>query len=128
MLWTRLNWPGSLPGSPHDSNNFAAGLTPDALVARSRRTVVVFAREELARVDPQLTVEEMQLFDTRMGVRRVTRAWREAYQHADPEPFRVGREKLAFDPGGDLFPFRLGPPPCRRRHRLFAAARPLRAA
>jgi hypothetical protein len=25
MLWTRLNWPGSLPGSPHDSNNLPSG-------------------------------------------------------------------------------------------------------
>ena len=30
--------------------------------------------------------------------------------------FRVGREQLAFDPGRDLFPFRLGPLPRRRRH------------
>ena len=49
----------------------------------------------------------------------VTRAGREAYEHADPVPFRVGREQLAFDPGRDLFPFRLGPLPRRRRHRLF---------
>ena len=45
-----------------DENAGAARLAPDALVARSRRTVVVVARDELALVDPQLTVEEMQLF------------------------------------------------------------------
>ena len=33
-------------------------------------------------------------------------------------PFRVGREQLAFDPGRDLFPFRLGPLLRRRQHRL----------
>src|ERR1700738_4067105 len=45
-----------------DEDAGAARLAPDALVARSRRTVVVVARDELALVDPQLTVEEMQLF------------------------------------------------------------------
>src|SRR5207248_9243920 len=97
----------------------AARLAPDAVVARSRRTVVVVARKELALVDPQLAVEEMQLFDARMRMRRITRAGREAYQHADPVSFRVGREQLAFDPGRDLFPFRFGPLPRRRQHRLF---------
>ena len=92
-----------------DENTGAAGLAPDALVARSRRTVVVVARDELALVDPQLAVEEMQLFHARMSMRGVTRAGREAHQHADPVPFRVGREQLAFDSGRDLFPFRLGP-------------------
>jgi hypothetical protein len=37
-----------------DEDAGAAGLAPDALVARSGRTVVVVAREELALVDPQL--------------------------------------------------------------------------
>src|SRR5712671_7200401 len=101
-----------------NENTGAACLTPDALVARSRRTVVVVARDELALVDPQLTVEEMQLFHARMRMRGVTCVWREAYQHADTVLFRVGREQLAFDPGRDLFPFRLGPLPCRRQHRL----------
>ena len=101
-----------------DENAGAARLAPDALVARSRRTVVVVAGDELAIVDPQLTVEQMQLFHARMRMRGITRAGREAYQHADPVPFRVGREQLAFDPGRDLFPFRLGPLPRRRRHRL----------
>src|SRR5438045_2980317 len=40
-----------------DEDAGATGLAPDALVARSRRTVIVVAREELALVDPQLTVE-----------------------------------------------------------------------
>src|SRR6516164_7807188 len=101
-----------------DENTGAACLTPDALVARSRRTVVVVARDQLALVDPQFTVKEMQLFDARMRMRGVTRAGREAYQHADAVPFRVGREQLAFDPRRDLFPFRLGPLPRRRQHRL----------
>jgi quercetin dioxygenase-like cupin family protein len=51
----------------------------------------------------------MQLFYARMRMRGITRAGRETYQHADAVPFRVGREQLAFDPGRDLFPFRLGP-------------------
>src|SRR5512132_3954989 len=91
-----------------DEDAGATGLAPDALVDRSRRTVVVVARDELAPVDPQLTVEEMQLFYARMRMGWVTRAGRQPYQHADPVPFRVGREQLAFDPGRDLFPFRLG--------------------
>src|SRR6185369_6032610 len=106
-----------------DKNAGAACLAPDALVARSRRAVVVVAREELTLVDPQLTVEQMQFFHARMTMRWITRAGRQAYQHADPVPFRVGREQLAFDPGRDLLPVRLGPPPpCRelwRQHRLF---------
>src|SRR6266513_4665803 len=84
-----------------DEKTGAARLAPDALVARSRRTVVVVARKELALIDPQLTVEKMQLFCARVGMRRVTRARCEAYQHADPVPFRVGREQLAFDSGRD---------------------------
>ena len=62
-----------------DENAAAACLSPDALVARRRRTVVVVARDELALVDPQFTVEEMQLFYARMRMRGVTRAGREAY-------------------------------------------------
>ena len=65
-----------------DENTGAACLTPDALVARSRRTIVVVARDELALVDPQFTVEEMQLFYARMRMRGVTRTGCEAYQHA----------------------------------------------
>src|SRR5262245_15512034 len=61
----------------------------------------------------------MQLFHARMRVRWVTRAGREPDQHADPVPFRIAREQLAFNPGRDLFPFRLGPLPRRRRHRPF---------
>ena len=51
-------------------------VQPVSLQTRSslaaRRTVVVVAREELALVDPQLTVEEMQLFHARMRMRGVT--------------------------------------------------------
>ena len=46
-----------------DEDAGAACLAPDTIIARSRRTVVVVPREELALVDPQLAVEEMQLFD-----------------------------------------------------------------
>src|ERR1700752_3448785 len=102
-----------------DEQTGAARLAPDALVARSRRTVIVVAREQLALVDPQLAVEEMQLFGARMTMRGVGGAGREAYQHADPVPLRVGREQLAFDAGRDLFPFRLGPGLARRRQHGF---------
>ena len=100
-----------------DEKTGAACLAPHALVTRTRRTVVVGARQELAPVDPQLTVEEMQLFDARMSMCRITCARREAYQHADSVPLCVGREQLAFNPSRDRFPFRLGPPLCRRQHR-----------
>jgi len=66
-----------------DENAGAAGLAPDALVACARWSVVVIAREELAFVDPQLTVEEMQLFYAGMSMGRVSGAGREAYQHAN---------------------------------------------
>src|SRR5689334_11225748 len=51
-----------------------------------------------------------------MSMRRVTGAGREAYQHANSVPCGVGREQLAFDPGRDLFPFRLGPLTHGRQH------------
>src|SRR5215813_2278375 len=73
-----------------NENAGAACLAPDALVACSRRTVVVVAGEELSLVDPQLSVEEMQLFDASMRMRRVARTGREADQHADPMPFGIG--------------------------------------
>jgi hypothetical protein len=56
-----------------DENAGAAGLTPDALVARSTRAVVVATWDELAPVDPQLTVEKMKLFYTCMSMRGVDR-------------------------------------------------------
>ncbi len=40
-----------------DEHAGASGLTPDALVERSRRTVIVVARHELAPVDPEFAVE-----------------------------------------------------------------------
>jgi hypothetical protein len=60
-----------------DEDAGAAGLAPDALVAGSRRTVIVIAGQELLLVDPQFTVEKMQLFDAGMGMRRVAGAGRE---------------------------------------------------
>src|SRR6476646_629968 len=45
-----------------DENTGAAGLAPVALVGRSRRAVIVVTGEELARVEPQFAMEEMQLF------------------------------------------------------------------
>ena len=103
-----------------DENAGAASLAPDALVARARRTVVVVARIELALVDPQLAVEEMELFYAGMNMRRVSSAGREAYQHADPVPFGVGCEQLAFDPRRDQFPIWLGPLLRQRQHWLLA--------
>src|SRR5687768_10971227 len=99
-----------------DEDASATRLTPDVLITCAGRTVVVIAGEELAFVDPQLTVEEMQFFYARVRMRRVTRSGRKAYQHADAVPFGVGREQLAFDPRRDLFPFRLGPLLFRRQH------------
>jgi len=101
-----------------DEKTGAAGLAPDALVARSRRTVVVVAGEELALVDPQFSVEEMQLFDARVCMRGVTGAGRKAHEHANPVPFCVRRQQLAFDPRRDLLPFGLGPLSRRRQYRL----------
>src|SRR5215216_4346440 len=97
-----------IPGAG-DQNAGAAGLAPDAFVARAGRPVVVVAGQKLALVDPQLAVEKMQLFDTGMGMRRITRTGRQAHQHADPVPFAVGRQQLALDAGGDLLPLRLAP-------------------
>ena len=54
--------------------------------------MVIPSRKELTLVDPQLAVEEMQLFHTRMLMAWVTCAGCKAYQHTDPVPFRVGRE------------------------------------
>ena len=54
---------------------------------------------------------------TRMGVRRVACAGRQAHQHADPMPPAVSRQQLAFDAGRDLFPIGLVPSRRRRRYR-----------
>jgi hypothetical protein len=99
----RLAWMLDVRGASSARGGSAKGIfgaghkktvQPVSLQTRScsRRTVVVVAREELAAVDPQLTVEEMQLFDAGMSVRWVARAGREAHQHADPVPFGVGCE------------------------------------
>ena len=80
--------------STGDENAGAAGLAPHSLVARASLCPVVVSGVEFPVVDPQLAVEEMQLFDTGMRMRWVTRAGREAHQHADPVPFRVGRERI----------------------------------
>src|SRR4051812_14949131 len=85
-----------------DEHAGAAGLAPHAVVAGTRRAVVVVAGDKLALVDPQLTVEEMQLLDAGMCMRGVTRARCETHEHADPVPFGVGRQQLAFDPRRDL--------------------------
>src|ERR1044072_4343476 len=106
--------------STGDENTSAAGLAPDVLVACAGRAVVVVAGEELALVDPQLTVKEMQFFYSCVSMRWITRSGCEAHKHADPLPFRVRREQLAFDAGGDLFPFRLRPLTCGRNHWFLA--------
>src|SRR5437764_10037293 len=112
-IWIGPSWrrpkiaPQGRPAAPSAKDVFRAGdedagaarLAPDALVARPRRTVIVVAREELLLVDPQLTVEEMQLLDAGMRVSRVARAGRQAHQHADPVSFRVGREQLSSHSG-----------------------------
>ncbi len=104
-----------------DKHARAASFAPDAVVASAGRCVVVVAREELALIDPQLPLEEMQFFHAGMGMSRVTRAGREAYQHADLLPLRVGRKQLAFNPRCNLFPFWLSPPLPGRQHQWLAA-------
>src|SRR5438128_12274080 len=97
--------PGALPegiSGAGDEHAGAARLAPDALVERSRRTIVVVARHELTSVDPQLAVEQMQLFHAGMGMRGIACAGREANHHADPVLFWVVREQLAFNAGRDL--------------------------
>src|SRR5215212_1145575 len=98
----------NVPGAGEE-NAGAARLAPDALIDGARRAVAVVARPQLALVDPEFTVEKMQLFGTRVGVRRVMRARRQAHQHADPMPGAVGRQQLAFDAGRDLLPIGLRP-------------------
>src|SRR5690349_1967651 len=65
-----------------DEDAGAAGLAPDPIVRGARRAVIIVARHELALVDPQLAVEEMQLFDPGMRMRGIARTRREADQHA----------------------------------------------
>ena len=59
-----------------NENAGTAGLTPDPFITIAGRAVVVVARHELAFVDPQLAVEQMQFFCARMSVRRVACARR----------------------------------------------------
>src|SRR4029453_15573297 len=100
-----------------NENAGTASLTPDPFITIPGRAVVVVARHELAFVDQQFAVEQMQFFYARMSVRRVACARRKPYQHAYPMSFRVTREQLAFDPGRNPFPFRVKPPLAPRLNR-----------
>jgi hypothetical protein len=92
-----------------DQNAGAASLTPDTFIARARRSLIVVAGEELALVDPQLPVEEMQLFGASMRMRWVICSGGEPYKHADPVPFVVSCQQLTFDARRDRFPVGLDP-------------------
>src|SRR5688572_16125853 len=70
----------------------AAGLAPYPLVAGTGLRPVVVSGVEFPIVYPQFAVEEMQLLDSGMGVRRVVDPRREADQHAHTVPLRIGRQ------------------------------------
>jgi len=73
----------------------AARLAPHATVAGAGLAAVVVARIELPIVDPQFAVEQVQLFDAGVDVRRVSGSGGEPNQHADAFLRDVGREQLA---------------------------------
>src|SRR5579883_2420075 len=105
-----------VPGAG-DQDAGAAGFAPHPVVAGPRRATVAIAGNELAFINPELAVEQMQLLGRRMGMRGIARVRRQAHQHADPVPLAIGCQQLAFDAGRHFLPCRLGPARPRRRHR-----------
>src|SRR5262245_2727829 len=87
----------------------AAGLAPDPLVAGTGLSPVVVARIQLLVVDPELAVQQIQLFDPGMGVRRIGGPRREAYEHADAVFVGIRREQLEGEAGRGFFPLRFSP-------------------
>src|SRR5581483_11616133 len=67
----RLDWSAEDVLGAGDQDAGAAGFAPHTLVAGAGRAVIVIAGKELAFVDPELAVEQMQLLDAGMGVRRI---------------------------------------------------------
>ncbi len=80
---------------------------------------MVITRKNFALADRQFTIQKMQFFGADM--RWITCTGRQPHEHADPAPYRVGRQQLAFDLGCNLLPFRLTPAARRRRQKGLAA-------
>src|SRR5262252_8598264 len=82
-----------------DEQAGAAGFAPYALVAGTRLGPVVVAGLELAVVDPEVTIEEMQLLEPCVDVRRIFDAGLETHQHRDAISIAVRREELVRESG-----------------------------
>ena len=70
---------------------------------------MVVADTQLSIVNPKLTIQKMKFFKSRVRVRRIIRARREAHQHADAILRRVDREDLATESRRNILPVRLIP-------------------
>ena len=103
-----------------DEHAGTAGFAPYALVARTHLAAVVVAGMELSIVDPELAIEEMQLLDPAVDVRRIFHAGLEPHQHRDPIGIAVLREELVPEPGRRFLPFRFFPVVLERGRRYFA--------
>ncbi|HZT03278.1 MAG TPA: hypothetical protein VFA39_13530 [Steroidobacteraceae bacterium] len=60
---------------------------------------------------PEFTMQEEQLLDSRMAMRRIRGVRRETHQHADPVWFCICGQQLAGDAGCNVRPF--GFTPCQ---------------
>src|SRR4030095_3927043 len=89
-----------------EQNARTAGLAPDTLIGGARLRPVVVPRIEFLVVDRQLTMQQIQLFDSGMTMRRIFGSRLAPYEHADAVFLRIRGEEFAGDARRCLFPFR----------------------
>src|SRR6266404_9207461 len=89
-----------------EENAGAAGLSPDTVINAVGLGPFVVARVQLLVADHQLSVKQMQFFDSGVAVTRIVGSRREPYQHADAVFLHIGREQFAGDARRHFFPFR----------------------
>src|ERR1051326_1285979 len=109
-ITTRMN-PGKSKNAVFgggEKNARATGFAPHPMIDAARFRPDVIARIKLLVIDHQFAVEQMQLFSSRVAVRRIVRPRRQAHQHADAVFCRIRGEHFDGDAGRRLFPFRLG--------------------
>jgi hypothetical protein len=63
-----------------EENARAPGLAPDTLIGAASLRPVVVTWIELLLVDPQFSVQEIQLLDSPMAVRRIVGSRRETHE------------------------------------------------
>ena len=86
-------------------NARTAGLAPDTLIRGAGVRPVIVPRIEFLIVDNQLAVQQIQLFDSVMTMRRIAGSGREPYEHADAVFLRIRCQEFAEYARRRFFPF-----------------------